>query len=189
MKAQAPQSHFLKCFDLSDQSARVISSLLLPASPRFLIKARLLAGCPWSARNSPSNPSKESNIQRLNSLTSFPMFRWSYRWNTTWTQRSPLAFINAAEAFHCANNCVIMGCCLWHLERKADGPGMKWTWNYVRFSILFVEITVLCLRSPRSVPLTAEHELLVSELPSGTFQHSRFIPWTGKWREAQQLEK
>lgn len=72
VKAQAPQSHFLKCFDLSNQSARDTSPLLLPVSPQFLIKARLLAGCPWSARNSCSTLINESNIQRLNSLTLSP---------------------------------------------------------------------------------------------------------------------
>lgn len=37
--------------------------------------------------------------------------------------------------------------------------------------------------------VAAECDFLVSELPSGTFQHSRFILWTGKWREPQHLEK
>lgn len=56
MKARAPQSHFLKRFDLPDQSARATSPPLLPVSPGFLIKARLLAGCPRSARTLPLKP-------------------------------------------------------------------------------------------------------------------------------------
>lgn len=193
MKGQAPQSHFLKCFDLSNQSACVTSSLLLPVSPQFLIKARLLAGCPWSARNSRSNLGNKSNIQRLNSLTLFSMFHWSYRWNTTWIQRSPLAFINTVWAIHCANICVIMWCCLWvmALEKKSwlAGNEVDIKLHHI-FNIIHGNQTIVCLEFTYKCPsVIAEWDLLVSELPSGTFQHSHFILWTGKWWEAQQLEK
>lgn len=69
--ALQPHSHFFKCFDLSYQSAHVMSFLLLPVSPRFLIKARWLAGCPWSVRNAGSKLRHESGIQRPSSLTFF----------------------------------------------------------------------------------------------------------------------
>lgn len=193
MKAEAPQSHFLKCFDLSNQSARVTSSLLLPVSPQFLIKAPLLAGCPWSARNSRSHLRKESNIQRLNPLTLFSMFHRRYRWNRTWIQRSPSAFINTAEAFHGANICVITWCCLCFtaLEKKSwwAGNEVDMKLHHV-FHIIHGNQPIWCLCVHYECPSgIAEWDFLVSELPSGTFQHSSFILWTGKWREAQQLEK
>lgn len=133
-----PQSFFfLKCFDLSFQSARVTSSPLLAVSQRLLIKARRLAGCPWSAR---SKLRHESGIQRRSSMTFFWLFRCSYRWNRTCIQRSPFAFIKAfAQMFSVYVIYFFFTYCSFTWKEKLIGRKLSRNdANHIDFSISFI---------------------------------------------------
>lgn len=149
MKAHTPasQSFFLKCFDLSYQSASVMSAPLLPVSPRFLIKARWLDGCPWSVRKAYSKLRHKSGIQRPSSLAFFWMFCCSYQWNRIESR-------NGFRGHHLRSlrlcmlllyNCLV---CMWFIyiyiysfPWNEKLIGRKWSRNeanHIDFSISFI---------------------------------------------------